>query len=297
MPSLSLLTSPRAASEIGPRLRARRPSFLRAFLAEPPRGFGVALTIAFLASTAYYGARLGGQWPVFVAAYGSPGDIVANLAGFRVETVTITGQRALADSQILAASGVTATSSLLFLDAEAARQGLEALPLVKSATVHKLFPDTLAISIEERKPYALWQNDGFVSVVAIDGTPIDTLRDARYSKLPFVVGAGAARRAGEIAELLNKVPQIKGRVRAAVLVAERRWNLNLDNGVVVRLPEEGTGKALAALAELQASDAILDKDILAIDLRLPDRVALRLGADAAAARAEALAKKKKGSQA
>jgi cell division protein FtsQ len=83
-----------------------------------------------------------------------------------------------------------------------------------------------------------------------------------------------------------------------VLVAQRRWNLSLDNGVVVRLPEEGADKALASLSALEASDGVIEKDILAIDLRLPDRVAFRLGAEAAAGRAEMLAKqKKKGGQA
>jgi cell division protein FtsQ len=76
-------------------------------------------------------------------------------------------------------------------------------------------------------------------------------------------------------------------------VAERRWNLSLDNGIVVRLPEEDPAGALAALSELEASDKVIEKDVLAIDLRLPDRVAFRLGAEAAATRAELLAKKKK----
>jgi len=76
-------------------------------------------------------------------------------------------------------------------------------------------------------------------------------------------------------------------------VAQRRWNLKLDNGVIVKLPEVGADKALAALAAMQSSDDVFGKDVLAIDMRLTDRVALQLGADAASARAEALASKKK----
>jgi cell division protein FtsQ len=297
MPRLSRSTSSRPLAG-APRSRLGRRSWAWRFASDPPRGFGLALSLAFLGSSAFYGAELGGEWPKVVATYGTPGDMVANLLGMRVETVALSGQRELTDAEVIAAAGVTSTSSLPFLDVEAARQGLEALPLVKSATVHKLYPDTLAVSVEERQPFALWQNDGRVSIIARDGTAIDEMRDQRFARLPFVVGDGANTRAGEIIALLDKVPDIKARVRASVLVAQRRWNLSLDNGVVVRLPEEGADKALASLSALEASDGVIEKDVLAIDLRLPDRVAFRLGAEAAAARAEMLAKqKKKGGQA
>jgi cell division protein FtsQ len=292
MPRMLPLPSQRPA--LPPRASLdRRRSWLRRTLANPPRGAGLCLTILLLGSTAYYGAVLGGEWPVVVARYGTPAEMVANLLGLRVETVTMTGQRELTDAELIAAAGVTSTSSLPFLDAEAARQGLEALPLVKSAAVHKLYPDTLAITVEERRPYALWQNDGKVMIVAADGTPIDEMRDLRFARLPFVVGEAANRRAPEIVTELDKVPHLKARVRAAVLVAQRRWNLSLDNGVIVRLPEEEIGRALVALDTLETQGRVIEKDVLAIDMRLPDRVAFRLGADAMAARAEALAKKNK----
>jgi cell division protein FtsQ len=165
--------------------------------------------------------------------------------------------------------------------------------MVKTATVHKLYPDTLSLSIEERQPYGLWQKDGAIKVIAADGTAIDDMRDGRFSKLPFLVGEGANLRAHEIAAVLDEVPDIKARVRAAVLVAQRRWNLALDNGVLVRLPEEDPGKALAALATLEGQAKVLEKDVLIADLRMPDRVAFRLSEDAAAARAAVLAKKPK----
>jgi cell division protein FtsQ len=278
------------------RERSRR-SRLRVTLAAPPRGIGLFLYGLLLAATGVYGSQVGGTWPALVAAHGTPGDMVANLFGFRVETVTIKGQQDLADAQILAAAGVSESTSLVFLDAKRARDQLEKLPLVKSATVHKLYPDTLAIAVEERKPYALWQKEGTVYVIAADGTAIDEHRDGRYANLPFVVGNGAANRAVEIVELLDSMPALKTRVRAAVLVAERRWNLTLDNGVVVRLPERDPASALAVLASMQDEAAVMDRDILSIDMRLGDRVAFRLGADALAARAAELAKTKKGGKA
>jgi cell division protein FtsQ len=251
------------------------------------------LSAAFLAGTIVYGAQTGPVWPQMKIQYGAPLDMAANLFGFRVETVAVTGQRELTDQQIFAAAGVTNTSSLLFLDAESAREGLEKLPLVKSAQVRKLFPSTLSVTIEERKPYALWQRDGSVSLIAQDGTVIDDTVDQRFTDLPLVVGEGADRRANEIVSALLATPELTGRVKGATLVSQRRWNLTLDNGVVVKLPEEAPGQALKNLALLERDAKVLEKDILAVDMRMPDRATFRLSEQAAAARADALAKQKK----
>lgn len=270
-----------------------RSSRLQRFAANPPRGLGFTLAVAFLAGTIVYGAETGPVWPQMKIEYGAPLDMAANLFGFRVETVAVTGQRELTDQQIFAAAGVTNTSSLLFLDAEVAREGLEQLPLVKSAQVRKLFPSTLSVTIEERKPYALWQRDGAVSLIAEDGTVIENSVDQRFADLPLVVGEGANKRASEIVAAVAAAPELAGRVKGATLVSQRRWNLTLDNSVVIRLPEDGPLQALKNLASLERDAKVLEKDILAVDMRMPDRATFRLSEQAAAARADALAKQKK----
>jgi cell division protein FtsQ len=274
-----------------------RSSRLQRLMTQPPRGLGLALTMALFGTAILYGAKTGPVWPQLEATYGAPPDMAANFLGFRIATVAVTGQHELTDQQIFAAAGVTGTSSLLFLDAEEAREGLERLPLVKSAQVRKLFPDTLSVTIEERKPYALWQRDGAVTLIAEDGTVIEPTIDQRFADLPLVVGEGADKRAHEIVAILAGMPAMEARVKGATLVSQRRWNLTLDNGVIVRLPEEDPGKALRNLAILERDANVLEKDILAIDMRLPDRAAFRLSEQTAAARAEALVKKapKKGS--
>jgi cell division protein FtsQ len=82
-------------------------------------------------------------------------------------------------------------------------------------------------------------------------------------------------------------------MRAAVLVAERRWNIVLKNGVDIRLPQVDAEQALDTLVELDRDKKLLSRDIAVVDLRLPDRVTVRLSDDAAAARQDALNKDKK----
>ena len=87
--------------------------------------------------------------------------------------------------------------------------------------------------------------------------------------------------------------QHSGSVRASVFVGERRWNLRMKNGVEVRLPEAGAAAALERLAGLDAQTKLTTRDITIIDLRLPDRVTVRLSDAAAQARMEAMEKPKK----
>jgi cell division protein FtsQ len=152
--------------------------------------------------------------------------------------------------------------------------------------------------VTERDAFALWQRGGGLSVISADGTVVGTLADWHFAHLPLVVGSGAATRAREFLALLDAHPEIRQQVRASVLVAERRWNLKLKNGLDVRLPEADVPRALDMLAELDREKHLISRDITAIDLRLPDRVSVHLSDEAARARDEALkektAKRKRG---
>jgi len=277
----------RPASKIFPRARQRRRSgeaFLR-FLALP--GVGFSLGLAFFAAVGLYGAHRGGQYDAFVKANGAPADIVARALGLGVETVTISGAIELSEAQILRDAGVTAHNSLPFLDADALRARLMAMPLVKNAQIRKLLPNRLIIEITERTPHAVWQKDGLIRIVAADGAPIDEFHEARHARLPFVVGEDANNRIGEYLALLDAAGDLKDKVRAGILVSKRRWTLSMSNGVDVMLPEKDALGALRQLARLQADSHILDKDVVSLDFRTPGRLFARLTEQAAAARAAA----------
>ena len=201
--------------------------------------------------------------------------------------------------QIFAAAGVTDHSSLLFLDVADARAKLEAIPWIAEATVRKLYPDRLQITVTEREPFALWQQQGKVKVIAADGTVLSETVEPRLASLSFVVGNGAAARARDFLAVLDKYPTIRNSVRASIYVAERRWNLKLKNGIDVRLPEANIEGALATLVRLDREKSLLSRDITAVDLRLADRLTVRLSDAVAQAREEAIKKntKKKGGDA
>lgn len=290
--TLSLASSRPGAPERAVRRRGGASRFVAraAVLAARP-GVGFLAALVFFSIVGMAGFVQNRGYADLVARQGSFYDMVARAAGFSVRTVTITGQSELREAEILAAAGVGPASSLPFLDVGAIRERLLALPMVKSARVLKLYPDRLVIAIEERRPYALWQRDGQIAVVAADGAVVDELLNGRFLALPFVVGEGAEKRLTEFARLVAAAGDLGPRIKAGILVAGRRWTLDMTNGVAVKLPEQDPEGALATLTRLQREARILDKDVLSVDLRTPDRVAVRLTEEGAATRAATLARK------
>ena len=275
------------------RRRRSRAAVARFFSFARRRGAGFALVAALFAGVGLYGGVIGGGLDRYVAEHGAFEDIAARAIGFGVRQITISGQRTLSPAEVLAAAEITDRNSLLFLDPGAVRERLMEDPLILDARVRKLYPDQLAIEIVERDAFALWQNDGQVFVIASDGKPIDTLRDERLANLPFVVGEGANERVAEFQRIVDAAGDFKSKIRAGVLVTNRRWNVKLTNGVDVKLPEQNPEAAIAALAQLAREQKVLDKDLLSIDMRIPGRMVARLSEESGAARAESLAKRPK----
>ena len=259
----------------------------------PPRGLGIAGSILLLAVTLGYGAIAGGHVAAVVDWVKDARDGAANAIGFRIGAISLTGPKEVSREEILTTAGVTGRASLLFLDADAARMRLLANPWIADAAVLKLYPDRLQVTITERQAFALWQQNGRVSVIAADGTVLEPFVEDRYVGLPLVVGRGAERQAKDFLAIVDRYPDIRSVLRASVLVAERRWNLRLDNGVDVRLPEGNVEQALERLVTLDREKKLLSRDIVAVDLRLSDRVSVRLSDAAAQAREDALRDKKK----
>jgi cell division protein FtsQ len=257
-----------------------------------PARLGVAATVLILLGSASFGIVKGGHLEPFTAALSDTRNALANSAGFRITAVAINGRKQLSQDEVLAIGGVNGRSSLLFLDAATVRDRLKANPWIADATVLKFYPGQLQIDIVERSAFALWQRDGRISVIADDGAVLEPYLSRRFVSLPLVVGKGAETRARDFLALLARYPQVKAVTTAAVFVGERRWNLRLKDGLDIRLPENDVGNALAELSKLDKEDKLFSRDIVAVDMRLPDRLTVQLSDDAAKAREELFKDKK-----
>ena len=252
-----------------------------------PRWLRPALFAALMLAVA--GATAGGAWRIWQSGYIARAgalvleDVLAATVrwGFKVDHVLLEGRHQSARAPIVAALGIARGTPILGVDIELGRQRLEALGWVRRASVARRLPDVIHVRIEERVPVAVWQLDGRLALIDRDGAVI--LRDHvdRFAHLPLVVGAGAPAHAGALLDRLRDYPAVADLVADAVRVSDRRWNLRLRRGIDVSLPEDDIDAALRRLAGLQHEHALLDRDVIAVDLRLPDRLIVRMAPEAA----------------
>jgi cell division protein FtsQ len=204
--------------------------------------------------------------------------------GMRLQNLTVEGRGMTGREDLLAAVDADRGTPILSIDMTAARARIEELPWVKVAKIERHLPDSVRIEIEERTAYALWQQDRRYFLVDRDGKPIVEVPevDLAGQSLPLIVGTDAPRHASDLFAVIETNPALAARVRAAVRVGERRWNLYLDTfdgGIAVRLPEDGVGAAWTRLGTLEKDYQILERDLEFIDLRLEDRLIVRVHKD------------------
>lgn len=230
---------------------------------------GSVAAVAFFAATGFYGMALGGHTQSVTQA-------VTTGAGFALEDVHVSGNVETSDIDILQQLGLDGSTSVVAINAHVAREKLMELPWVTDAQVQKIYPRGLSVRLIERKPVGIWQHGDRLALIDVRGDVIAPLEGARHADLPLYVGLGAALHADELEARLLFYPELRSRVKAAIRIADRRWDLRLDNDVTLSLPAEDVGDALKRFVEFDAGRDVLSRDITTVDLRLEDRVTLRL---------------------
>jgi cell division protein FtsQ len=196
-------------------------------------------------------------------------------AGLRVKDIAITGRANTPEPLLRAALGVKTGDPILGFSVADARARIESLSWVEHATVERRLPATVVVNLDERRPFAIWQNQGKFVLIDREGQVVADQDIAKFSNLPLVVGPGAPLAVAVLVDALNDRPALQARVVASVRIGERRWNLHLHGGMDVLLPEGAEIAALDRLQKLQADQALLDRPLQAVDMRLPDRLVVR----------------------
>jgi cell division protein FtsQ len=243
------------------------------------RRFGLWLGLPLLLAGGFLGAIQLGRAPLGQSAVQYAADRVLDgtaRLGLVVRDVKVEGRETTDRDTILAALGAGPGTPILAVSPRRAKEQLEALPWVRSAVVERRLPDTLYVRLVERKPLALWQHGGKIELIDREGAVIPVAHLDRFAKLPMVVGENAASHAAELLDMLATEPDLASRVSAAIRVGDRRWNLRIDNAIDVLLPAESAAQAWAQVARLERSSSILKRDVQAIDVRLPDRLVVRV---------------------
>ena len=195
-------------------------------------------------------------------------------AGFAVTDIAVEGRKQTEKADLAAALGTTTGAPILSFKPEEALAKIEKLPWTDEVVVVRKLPNTIYVKLTEREPLARWQREGKVVIIDRDGKELPGAVPEKFPNLPLVIGEDAPPETAELLSALKDFPTVKNIMEAAVRVSDRRWNLHLQPKLLVKLPEHNIGGALQRLSQLIREQRILERNIAAVDLRLPDRMFL-----------------------
>lgn len=259
-------------------LPRRRPAERHASLG---RKLGLTLFMGLSGALAFSLLTNGGKETRAVATLLPAMETVLSWTGLRIEQVALSGQRFTSDQDVFAAIDLPSTGSLLAFDAAGARERIEGLPWVRSASISRIYPAALEVRITERRPLAVWLSDNRQYLVDASGRVLSALKAGSNVRLPRLTGAGAPEQAQALIELIVRYPRIAERFEMAERVGGRRWTLHLKDGVVVHLASGREAVALAALSAPTELGKLLGARDVIVDLRVAGRITVRPAARAA----------------
>ena len=204
----------------------------------------------------------------------------AGRQGLLLDDVIVTGRNRTTMKEIQAAAGLQRGDNMLRLDVFEIKRRLEELPWVARAEVRRsFFPNVVFIRLTEREVRAIWQiNEKFYP---IDGEGKVINADFRTREpILLIVGAGAPENMAPLLEAIGKYDaDYIRRIKVANFISKRRWNLILDDireGITIKLPEDDIAGAWKKLLKLNETKGILKRKLTIIDLRLPEKIVVKL---------------------
>jgi len=244
-------------------------------------GFGARLallilvTIAIIVSTAWLWRS---EWPHRQARRATNAILrLTQKTGFAVTDVMVQGRHYTNKQALLEALGIKAGAPIVLFSPEQAHENIMALPWSESVSVLRSMPNKIIVRLSERQPMARWQHNGKTVVIDRDGKELTEAQADQFLNLPLVVGDAAPEQTKDLLSSLQAFPVVARLLKAAVRVGERRWNFYIQPNLLIRLPEDGIDDALVKLTTLIQEQKITDRNVVAVDLRLPDRMVIEPG--------------------
>ena len=196
----------------------------------------------------------------------------SNLGIFSIDKVEFDGNEQVPEVLLLKTSDLRYKSNIFLPDLGDVKSRLESIPWVKSVIIQRKLPNKIYVRISERIPIAILQSKYRLYLVDSDGAVLEHDAIGNFQNLPIIIGEGAEKEISHLLRCLRKFPKIKKQFVFAVRIGERRWDLKINKGIVVKLPEVGIVQALRILEEISDSRGFFNDDIVSIDLRMLDRV-------------------------
>lgn len=194
---------------------------------------------------------------------------------FRIDKIEFDGQEHVPEVLLLKASGLRYKKNIFNTSVNDVKKKLEQISWIKSASVQRKLPNKIYVRVAERVPIAIYQLNYKLYLLDIDGKILENDGIGNFDNLPIIVGEGAEKVARRFLYVLEKFPKIQNQLAFAVYIGKRRWNMKINKGITVKLPEKHLGYAMQILDEIADENGFFNDDIQEIDLRNLDRVIVK----------------------
>lgn len=191
-----------------------------------------------------------------------------------LDTVRFDGELGrLQEAELRDAVAGTLDGGFLGIDVALIRRSVEALAWVDTATVRRVWPDALQITIAEQKPVAQWGKQALINAAGQVFQPRQ-----RPTGLPQLGGpSGSAERVLSRYREFRSMLAAEGLEPVRLVLDERRaWTVTLANGGVIQLGREAVSARLARMLAAWPQITNSQQGVLALaDLRYPNGFSLR----------------------
>lgn len=191
--------------------------------------------------------------------------------GFVLENIIIEGQENTAYKDIVQALKADKGEPIFSVEMQEVKGRLEDTTWIKKAMVERRLPSTIYIAIIERQPIAIWQFKRKLYLVDAEGNRITKHNGEGFSDLIHVVGQDANIYASSLLADINVYPNLASKIKSAVRYGNRRWNLHLEQNIIVKMPENGFSEAYKYLHLLNKDRKLFDQNYKMLDLRDPNK--------------------------
>ncbi len=191
--------------------------------------------------------------------------------GFALENVVIAGQKNIPTSEVIDSLNADIGTPIFSIDLDKSLEKLANNGWVKSAIIQRKLPDTIIVNLSERIPVALWQINKGLFVIDGDGDIIKNCPIEKFDKLIHLIGDDANIHAAELIENLKANHELASKVIYAVRFGQRRWDLNLQENIIVKMPQYEFKQAYLYLIDQQKQGKLFGNNIKSIDLRVKNK--------------------------
>lgn len=236
---------------------------------------GILLCVVGVTTAAGVYAHKNGSFGKIGAWVGQKTLSATSAIGFRVGNIIIAGRHRIPANELVKELEAKQGMPIFGVDIAQAQRDLSEISWVKDVSVTRRLPDTIVVELTERTPAALWQYQKKISVIDVTGRVLTSDNLGSYKNLPLIVGEDAPLQVEPFLALLHAEPELAPHIESAVRVGGRRWDLRLKNGITAKLPEADTELALRKLASQLSPGGLFEKNIVSIDLRIPEQMVVQ----------------------